>query len=176
VLWIEPVPESFAVLQENLRDFPMQRALQGLVTDKDDEPYDFHVASNEGGSSSILEMDLHREVWPNVKFTRTIRLRSVTLATLLRRHAIEPSGFDVLVMDTQGSELLVLKGAEPLLGGIRYIVTEAADFSAYAGGCVLEDLAEFLGACGFVEHNRKEFAMHPAGGRYYNVLFRKVDA
>jgi FkbM family methyltransferase len=175
VIWIEPIPETFAVLKANIEGFPRQRALQYLVTDKDGDNYDFHVASNNGASSSIMAMNLHREVWPSVEFTHTIRLQGTTLPTLLQREAIDASEFDVLVMDTQGSELLVLRGAEQMLCSFRYIFTEAADFDAYSGGCLLADLGEFLRQKGFVEHHRAEFARHSAGGRYYNVLFRRAD-
>ena len=51
----------------------------------------------------------HRDVWPKVDFTKTITLRSSTLATLLARERIDPQRYDALVMDTQGSELLVLQ-------------------------------------------------------------------
>lgn len=171
VIWVEPVPETFRVLSENIIGFHGQRAIQCLVTDRDDEEYAFHVANNGGASSSILDLSLHRDIWPNVEFSNTIRLRSSTISSLLSRESIDPSDFDVLVMDTQGSELLVLRGAESILHNFRYIRSEAADFEAYEGGCRLSELSEFLLARGFVEVYRKVFASHPAGGHYYDVLF-----
>ena len=44
---------------------------------------------------------------------------------LLEREGIDPQRYDALVMDTQGSELLVLRGAEPL--GFGHAVTRAAE-------------------------------------------------
>ena len=44
------------------------------------------------------------------------------------------SAWDALVMDTQEPELLILKGAEPMLSQFKYIKTEAADFESYVGG------------------------------------------
>ena len=46
VIWVEPIPEVFATLHSNLKGFPRQRAFQYLVTDKDDQEYEFHVANN----------------------------------------------------------------------------------------------------------------------------------
>src|SRR5688572_32172388 len=102
VLWIEPIPEVFAALAENIAAFPRQRALECLVTDRDDAEYEFNVANNGGESSSILALEQHRDVWPKVEFTKTITLRSSTLATLLARERIELTHYDALVMDTQG--------------------------------------------------------------------------
>ena len=57
-------------------------------------------------------------------------------------------------MDTQESELLVLKGAESLLSKFKYIKTEATDFKVYKDCCLVEDLKNFLGKYGFKELNR----------------------
>ncbi|HVY64270.1 MAG TPA: FkbM family methyltransferase [Gammaproteobacteria bacterium] len=176
VLWIEPIPEVFVTLRANLEGFPRQRAVQALVTDRDGHAYEFHVASNAGESSSILELKQHRDVWPKVAFTRSINLRSVTLPALLEREGIDPGLYDALVMDTQGSELLVLEGAEPLLPRFAYIKTEVPDFEAYEGCVQLAELTAFLAARGYAELARHRFASRAAGGHYYDVVYRRATA
>jgi FkbM family methyltransferase len=172
VLWIEPIPEVFATLQANIAGFSRQRALERLVTDRDDACYEFHVANNDGVSSSILDLKDHRIVWPKVSYTRTITLKSSTLATLLARERIDIARYDALVLDTQGSELLVLRGSEPVLDRFKFIKTEAADFEAYAGGAMLEDIARYLTARGYTELLRSHFASRPGGGGdYYDVVY-----
>src|SRR5205085_4005421 len=47
VLWIEPLPDIFERLCENISPFPDQTAVNHLVTDKDNAEYLFHIASNE---------------------------------------------------------------------------------------------------------------------------------
>jgi FkbM family methyltransferase len=174
VVWIEPIPDVFGKLQRNLVGFPRQIALEGLVTDLDNVEYQFHLASNNGASSSILELNLHKDIWPDVSFEQTIKLYSRTLSSLLKANQIDPAGYDMLVIDTQGSELLVLKGAEPLLNHFKYIQTEVPDFEAYKGCCQLIDLQLFLNQHGFDEIYRNKFATHPGGGNYYDVTFQKV--
>lgn len=173
VLWVEPLTEHFDALVANLTNFPNQRALQCLVTDQDDCEYPFHVASNAGQSSSILDLALHADVWPDVTYTRTTTLRSKTLLTLLNDAHINPSDYDALVMDTQGSELLVLKGAIPLLNNFKYIKTEVADFEAYKGCCQLAEIESFLARYGHRERARKQGGRHPDGGSYYDIVYRK---
>ncbi|MEO8465541.1 MAG: hypothetical protein ABI640_09395 [Gammaproteobacteria bacterium] len=62
VLWIEPIQDVFATLRKNIAEYPRQRALQALVTDRDDHEYEFHVANDAGESSSILELKQHKDV------------------------------------------------------------------------------------------------------------------
>lgn len=173
VLWVEPIPDVCAELRRNIEGYPRQRALENLVTDRDDVEYEFHVANNRGESSSILELKEHKTVWPKVAFTTTIKLRSLTLPSLLARERIDAAAYDALVMDTQGSELLVLRGAEPLLAGFKFIKTEVPDFEAYAGCAQLDDIGGYLAAQGFKELSRNRFATHPGGGSYYDVVFER---
>jgi len=173
VVWIEPIPDVFDKLLDNIAPYHDQRAVCALLTDCDDQQHEFHVASNGGGSSSVFEFKMHNDIWPNVRFVQSIALKSTTLATLMRRENIDPRRHDLLVMDTQGSELLILKGAGDQLANFRQVLTEAADFEAYAGGCQLHELAEWLSRFGFRETWRKAFAEHPGGGKYYNVMFQR---
>jgi FkbM family methyltransferase len=172
VIWIEPIPEVFKRLTANIRDFPRQRAIQGLIADRDDVEHRLNIASNDGASSSILDLNLHREVWPDVSYTASISLRSKTLTTLIRDAGVDMSSYDTLVMDTQGSELMVLEGAIPLLGHFRFIKTEVPDFEAYSGCCQLADILSFMARHGYREYSRQPFARrHHGGGRYYDIVF-----
>jgi len=173
VLWIEPIPDVFARLAANIAGFPRQRALESLVTDRDDVTYEFHVENNDGKSSSILDLKEHRDIYPTVDFTRTIALKSTTLATLLERENVDVARYDVLVMDTQGSELLVLRGAGPVLESFKFIKTEVPDFEAYAGCAKLEDIERFLLERGYEEISRNCFASRSGGGNYYDVVYGK---
>jgi FkbM family methyltransferase len=173
VIWIEPIPEVFARLKANLRSYPRQRALQYLVTDRDGAHYDFHIANNEGQSSSILELGQHRDIWPDVKYERRITLKSTTLTTIVERESIDLRNYEALVMDTQGSELMVLKGAEQILDCFAYIKTEVADFESYKGCAKLFELETFLNARGFRRRHCHPFASRRGGGSYYEMIYKK---
>jgi FkbM family methyltransferase len=115
VIWVEPNPEVYEILEKNIKQLDDQKAIKGLVTDLEGKEYEFHFANNKGESSSILDFNLHKEIWPDVAFEKSITLISDTLPFLLEKNKIDPSKYDMLVMDTQGSELLVLKGSESIL-------------------------------------------------------------
>src|SRR5580704_16267673 len=81
VIWIEPIDEVFEKLKSNLNKVTNQMALQALVTDVNDKEYDFNVANNNGASSSILEFDLHQDIWPEVTYEKKVKKISKTLPT-----------------------------------------------------------------------------------------------
>jgi len=176
VIWIEPIPEVFEMLKANLQGHPRQAAFQYLVTDQDDVEYVFHIANNAGASSSIFELNLHKDIWPEVAYDRTITLRSRTLASVLKKERVNLADYDALIMDTQGSELLVLRGAAPILHGFKFIKTEVPDFESYAGCCQLEDIDAFVKGYGFQEISRRKFAERAKGGSYYDIVYEKQNA
>ncbi len=176
VIWVEPIPDIFVQLDANIRGYGNQRAFQRLLSDRDGAEAEFHVSSNEGASSSLLDLHLHREVWPHVDYVKTLRLPTTTLDRLVQAEGLRLEDYGALVLDTQGAELLVLQGAERSLSQFRYVKTEAADFEAYRGGCSISDLAAFLGKHGFRERSRDAFAARPGGGTYFDVLFERSGA
>ena len=174
VIWIEPIPEQFAELQRNIASFPQQRAIRALITDRDGDRHTLHISNNYGASSSILDFKLHKEIWPDVHFVRDIQLTSQTLTTALRSSEVDSAAYDVLALDTQGSELMILRGAGPILDQFTYIKAEAADFESYVGGATVFQIASFLAGHGFRLIREDIFARHASGGRYFDLLFRKT--
>jgi FkbM family methyltransferase len=171
VLWIEPNPKIFQTLSKALKMYPKQRPFSYLVADVDDKDFSLHISNNNAVSSSIFELGAHKEIWPEVSFTETVPLKSITLSSLVKREQVDLNRYDALVMDTQGSELLVLKGAADILSHFKFIKTEAADFEVYRGCCTLADLDAFLGDHHFKRIRKKTFAHKPGIGSCYDVLY-----
>jgi hypothetical protein len=143
-----------------------------LITDKVGQSYQFNVSGGTGQASSIFDLAGHKEIWPGVEFPRVIDVQSTTLDAVLRGRGT----FDALLMDTQGSELLVLKGAEASLSQFRYIKTEAADFENYRGSVLEPDLTKFIEARGFELVRKDSFALTPdKRGCVSDLLFRRVN-
>jgi len=173
VVWIEPIPEIFNQLKANLQGYKNQLAYQALVTDVEDKEYEFHVANNSGASSSILELKEHKDIWPEVNFTKTISLRSITLVSLFEKEKIDGSKYQALIMDTQGSELLVLRGSLPILNKFKFIKVEVPDFESYEGCCQLSDINKFMIEQGYKEFSRNKFASRAEGGNYFDIVYKK---
>ena len=172
VVWVEPIPEVFAELARNIADFPDQRAFRALVSDTDGTPVRFHVTDNGGRSSSMLELAEHRDVWPQVDVSHVIELETVTLPTLLAREKVDLAGFDALVLDTQGAEMQVLRGAAPILDRFTLIKAELFGFEAYRGVCQRPEVDAFLAGHGFHPVATRFMARHPSGGVAEDVTYR----
>lgn len=102
------------------------------------------MANNRAGSSSIFPFKDHVKMFPTVQMTHTIELYSATFKTFIRNECIDLQGYDFLVLDTQGSELLILRGAGELLSLFKYVQVEVADFEAYDGCCLANEVDEYL--------------------------------
>lgn len=175
VAWIEPIPEVFDRLKCNISAFPKQRAYKYLVIDRDGEEYTFNVADNDGASSSILDFSRHKEMWPQISYIDTIRLRSTRLDSFVKKEAIDLKQFGALVLDTQGSELTVLIGAGSLISSFTFIKLEVADFESYKGCCQLPAVSEFMLGKGFREHTRVAFKHIAEVGTYFDVIYRRAN-
>jgi FkbM family methyltransferase len=173
VVWIEPIPDVFNRLLKNIAGYPNQRAIQALITDADGQMVTLHVSSNDGLSSSILDLAQHKDIWPDIGFVSDLTLSSVTLPSVLKREAIDLALYDALVMDTQGAELHILKGARAILPAFKYIKSEAADFEVYAGCATGKTLDAFLTGAGFRFIRRDDFAKREAGGTCFDVLYKR---
>ena len=173
VVWIEPIPEIFGKLQRHVSQFRAQAAFCYLVTDEDYSDCTLHVANNEGASSSILDFRAHSEMWPDVRYTHSVSVKSITLGTLISRESIDLGRFDALILDTQGSELRILRGAADLLTNFRFIKAEVPDFESYGGCCQISELSAFMLSKNFREYSRIPF-MHSSGvGTYFDVIYKR---
>jgi FkbM family methyltransferase len=150
VVWIEPLNDQFESLKSNICGLANQIAIRALITDRDDELRILHVANNAGQSSSVLELHLHKEIWPNIHYVNNVEMRSSTLPTALNTAGIDIAAFDALVLDTQGSELLALRGAASILAQFKFVKTEAADFESYKGCATVSEISHFLAKHKFI--------------------------
>ena len=173
VAWVEPIPDIFAELQANVAAFPDQTAYNCLIAGQDGTKYEFRISDNEGSSSSILEPNLeHAEAWEKVTYSRSIQLESLSLPTFIRKNGIDLASFDILVLDTEGSELLILKGAAEILPRFRYIKCEAANFEVYEGSSQLSVVDSYLSRQGFKQTGRFILSRPAGGGRIFDVLYQ----
>lgn len=146
VIWIEADPQTFLKLEELIFPFSeSQRCLNLLLGDKSDTGVTFYRASNSGQSSSIFKLgDL---LTRDITLASTIKLNMVRLDEVLSVEDIEKH--DHWVIDVQGAELLVLKGAGMLLERCKSLFVEVSLVEYYVGGARFLELVEFLEGFGF---------------------------
>lgn len=147
-IWVEALPEIYDRLGNALSNHTNWTALLACITDRDDDEVEFHVANNEGQSSSILEFGTHTIHHPSVYFTHSIKLKTVRLDTLLKR--VDLFHYDFLAIDLQGAELLALKSMGDLLNYFTSCYIEVNRESLYKGCPMFEEIESYLKEFGFV--------------------------
>jgi FkbM family methyltransferase len=169
VIWIDAL--SNEKLTNRLKQYPLQLFINELITDQDGKEYTFYISNNEGASSSILELEEHKEVWPEVNYSNSIKLKSKKLDTVISEHNINARDYPSLVMDAQGSELMILKGASQYLKTCEEIILEAPNFNSYKNCPQVNHFDDYLMKEGFKQINKERFASK-GNKEYYNILYK----
>lgn len=144
VVLFEPLPELFALLQEQEKSDPRISVLPYAISERNGQTV-FHVASNDGASSSILPFGQHRQLFPHVQTARQIQVQTRTLAAAMEEHQLSPPDF--LFLDVQGAEFQILATlSSDLLHRLRMIYSEASTVEVYAGSKPLKELERILAA------------------------------
>jgi FkbM family methyltransferase len=153
VVFFEPLKSNFEKLLKNVAPFDGVTCHPVALGKKECEMPMFVEVKNGGMSSSLLQPKLHTEFYPHIPFDVSETVKVVTLDSY--RYA----DCNVLVMDTQGFELEVLKGAKKTLKTIDYIITEANLDEIFEGCAKLTQLTDFLDKAGFtlIQFTQNEF-------------------
>jgi FkbM family methyltransferase len=154
VIWFEPNPDAFKMLQHNIAELPKQIAYPFLLTDRDDETFLLHITNGFGQASSIFDMGEQLKLYPDFVYVRDVEALSITLDTCVHEAQIDLNIFQFLVLDTQGADLLVLKGAIHVLRQIQFVEVETSSLEMYRGGCLEQEVIDFMISQGFDEQDR----------------------
>lgn len=103
-IYVEPVPDFAARCRENCKDLPNIQIVEGCCGDHGGE-----VTVYRNGTLTSLD-PLWIEFFPGRHPSRPFQAQMYRLETLLEKHSW-PKHYDVLVVDTEGTELDVLLGA-----------------------------------------------------------------
>ena len=114
-----------------------------LVCDKDDEEYIFNI-SNNMESSSIKNLKLHKELYPDIYFENTKNIKSKTIDTIYNILDIQRDLYDTWYICTQGSELLALKGGIKEINNIKVIIIKIYTKEVYESCPTINDIDTFL--------------------------------
>jgi FkbM family methyltransferase len=144
VVWIEPIPAIYQELCAKTSTDPAHYAIQACCSDISGDEVDFHIANHGGLSSSMLPLgEMIQTLHPGIHYVDSFRIKTRTLDSILDEKFPDFS-FDLLVLDTQGSEFKVLQGAHKLLKTVRYVFTEVSEYPLYEGGCTHDQIYSFL--------------------------------
>lgn len=149
LLYVDAIPEMAEFVQQRLDPDRPHFVRQAVLSDTAGERVTFHVASNDGGSSSMLEPGRHADLYPTITFERKLELQTERLDDLLAERPESPR-YNVLLLDVQGAEMKVLRGAPELLARVDAVFSEVASEPLYDGGCTFLEVTNLLADAGLV--------------------------
>jgi FkbM family methyltransferase len=185
VIWIEASPETFARLEGNIdlvrrkgrgwlgqlfrADKTEHICINALIGDQNDKQMEFNVYNNGGQASSVFKINRALKEYDFLQESgERLVLPLRTLDQALEDSGITPEEVDILVLDTQGAELMCLKGARRILTSVKYIETEVSTKPVYEGGVLLSELETWMNSHGF---QRSTMIRRP----HMNAIFRKAS-
>lgn len=141
IIWIEGNSDLVSLSKDN-------KIYNYIILDKDNCDIILHRA-NDTSSSSILDMYIHKEVYPTISYVNNEKSKSITIDTFLHLHNINKREYNFLNIAIQGAELLALKGAINYLKYVKIIYIKIHEMELYKNCASIKDLDEFLGGYNF---------------------------
>lgn len=136
VLWVEALPDKVELCKRMFPDVLIENAVVSDVI----ENVRFNI-SNNGQSSSMLDLGLHKIFHPEVHYVSHYNSETKLLKDIICNYDID---FNFLNFDIQGAELKALKGMEQYLPSVDYIYTEVNSDYVYKDCALVTELDDYL--------------------------------
>jgi FkbM family methyltransferase len=164
VIWIEANPQLFPVLQRNISAYPNQKAINVLLGDEN-RLVDFYITNNDGLSSSVLPLTRYgREIW-GIENTEILNIHSKTLDSLELPNIEE---YDFWILDVQGYESQVIKGAQASISRVKWMLVECSNSQFYFHNTIYSEICKVLRSFNFVP-------ILPVTGNHFEMLFKRDE-
>lgn len=164
IVFIEPIKPVFEQLLKHVAIKAGEkkshiRCINELLLDVTGKSVTMNITDNNGESSSVLPMKDHLTAHPDVKVTSQVQMDTWSYDDLADLHHIDPA-LNFLNIDTQGAELLILKGMGEKIKNFDYVYIEVNQKELYEGNPMLADIDQFMTEKGL---ERKELQMTDFG-------------
>ena len=143
IVLFEPLTSNFSVLNDIVKNTKGNIVAHQVALGNDNRRVTMNISSNEAQSSSILTPKVHLTAHPEVTFSGTEEVEMKKLDDY------NYQDYNMIVVDVQGYELEVLKGASNTLNNIDYIYCEVNCDEVYEDNARVEEIDEFLSSYGF---------------------------
>lgn len=146
------IPDSSIVWVDGNIDLVNKMTLKGFsnvhfaLIDEVERDVDFHITNN-GQSSSILELGTHAEKYKDIWVTETRKQKTTTIKELSKR--LDFTNLNFWNFDIQGAELLALKGAGDILNYADALYLEVNTEEVYKKCALLNEMDDYLKEKGF---------------------------
>lgn len=144
MVWVDGNEE----IVKRMRERGVQNIYHALV-DETERNVTFYITNN-GQSSSILEMGTHAKMYPHIQVVEQRPARTTTIQALQEKESIDFTNLNFWNFDIQGVELQALKGAGDLLKYADALYLEINTDEVYKNCSKLTEVDEYLMKRGFL--------------------------
>lgn len=172
VIWIEALNEIVEKAKNEVAQFDNQYVVNALCLAESGRFVSMNVSSNNSESSSVLEPFRHKDVFRDINFhnSKMELIESTTLDKVMEK--MEVYSNYILVIDVQGAELEVLKGAPRTIEKSLFIFCEVSAIHLYKEQVLVEEIVNFLRKYNF------KLLMHDISLKraFGDALFKKIES
>jgi FkbM family methyltransferase len=146
-IWFEANTALMEKLKKNTQSFDMEQCLLPYALWNENAVMDFHI-SNNTQCSSLYEFNTHAQHYPEINFSTIEKIPVYRLDFLINSQPqILPwTDFNFINIDTQGSELPILKGLGKFINAesLHGIYLEINSEHLYSNISLVAEIDEFL--------------------------------
>jgi len=142
IIWIEANPDKYNFIEEKLKRFK-NMTLGKFAAGKKNDFQNLNL-SNNGQSSSLLELGTHKMRYPDIDYISKIQVEIKSLDNWLDENINNKDQYNFINIDIQGYELEALKGMPNQLKIAEYVYIEVNFEEVYDGCSQLRDIDKFL--------------------------------
>jgi FkbM family methyltransferase len=136
ILWVDALLDKVDLCKSRYSNLLIECK---VVSDKN-EIVVWH-RSNNGISSSIFNLGLHKTIHPEVHYVISGQRKAVPLSDFIGNYDIS---YNFINLDIQGAELKALKGMESYLNDVDYVYTEVNCDYVYEECALIQEIDEYL--------------------------------
>lgn len=166
VVWIEADPVNYLLLKSNLLKYRNQKAVNALLGSTSRKDQTFFRANNQGQSSSIYDFGDEMN-HSGLRMIETINLPMTRADKLFDTKQVKK--YQYWVIDVQGAELEVLKGAGQLLQHVKVLQIEVSTKDEYKNGARFDEIKAYLKDFGFFP------LWIPKDNSHEDIIFLKIS-
>lgn len=144
IVWIEGNKEIY----DRMKGRGIKNLINEVVDEISGREVTFNITNN-GQSSSILELGTHERHHPHVTVTRTEKHITKTIKDIATDYSLDFSKYNFWNLDIQGAELRALKGAGDVINHAQVLYLEVNTEHLYKDCALIGEIDEYLSQYGF---------------------------
>lgn len=159
VVWIECNNQYESIILKKIQKYPKHQLINKCISNKK-EIKTFNI-SNNGQSSSFLDLGSHRYLHPEIHYVNSIEVPTYRMTEVIDMHNININEYNFLNLDIQGYELEAIKSFDDIINKFQYIYTEVNTNYVYKNCAIITEIDKYLKQYGF---DRKATKMYNEWG------------